>query len=178
MKSSWSVRIFLLPAIVAASSAVIGCGDSKSAPKTGAANAATSKTVQIDVLSVAKKLDSSAFANVDFIDQAFSPNPATPVVIKGPTIKIAGFAVDQARGEAAAGVVVVVGDHVFPATFGAERPDIAKALNNPKYLHSMYVAEVPTSSVPKGRHAVKLRVVAADLSGYYESDVKATIEVL
>lgn len=49
-----------------------------------------------------------------------------------------------------------------------ERPDIAKPLDNPKYLRRRFYAEDATSAVSKGIHDLKIRVIGSDKSGYYE----------
>ena len=81
------------------------------------------------------------------------------------------------KGEAAAGVLAIISGKPYVATYGGERPDIAKTLNNPKYLKSQFYIEVPTSTVGSGLHDLKIRVIAADKSGYYESNLIAILEV-
>ena len=65
----------------------------------------------------------------------------------------------------------------YVAIYGGERPDIAKAHNNPKYLKSQFYIEIPTSTVGAGLHDLKIRVIAADKSGYYESNLIAKLDV-
>jgi hypothetical protein len=140
---------------------------------------------KVDVPSVPKtapseamtRLKEPAFGGVDAIDGVTLPKASTVVEITGDKIRIAGNYVDAVHGDAAAGVIAMIGDKPFVAGYGGERPDIASALNNPKYLKSQFYVEIPASSVGKGLHDVKMRVIASDRSGYYESGVVAKLDV-
>jgi hypothetical protein len=133
--------------------------------------------VQETFEAVTVRLGSPAFGNVDGVNDVTSPKPGSTVTIKADKVTIGGFAVDAVKGEAAAGVVVVIDGKPSVTTYGGERPDIAKALNNPKYLKSQFYAEVPTSVIGSGLHELKFRVIASDRSGYYESGIVAKLDI-
>lgn len=65
----------------------------------------------------------------------------------------------------------------YGTVYGGDRPDIAKVLNNPNYLKIQFYVDVPTVAVGTGIHDLKIRVISADKSGYFESDWFAKLEV-
>lgn len=130
-----------------------------------------------DLTHIATRLDGVAFGAVDSINGVAAPKAGDTISVSGDKIEIAGNYVDAVRGEAAAGVVVLIGDKTFTTVYGGERPDIAKAHNNPKYLKSQFYVNVPASAVAKGAHEVAVRVIASDRSGYYDSGAVAKIEL-
>jgi hypothetical protein len=147
------------------------------APQTGKPAAVVAVPIQERFENVAVKLNAPAFGGVDGINDVISPGAGSTVTIKGDKITIAGNYVDAVKGEAAAGVVALIDGKPFVAVYGGERPDIAKTLNNPKYLKSQFYVEVPIAAVGAGLHDLKMRVIAADKSGYYESDLIAKLDV-
>ena len=153
-----------------------GCGDQKqSAPTSQPVKAAI--PAQENFENITTKLVEPAFGNIDGINNIVSPKPDSTVAIKADKITIGGFAVDAVKGDAAAGVIVMIDGKPFVTTYGGERPDIAKALNNPKYLKSQFYVEVPTTAIGAGLRELKLRVVASDKSGYYQSDAAIKLDV-
>ncbi len=173
-------QVFIKSAIFVVVVLVAGCGDQKQSgvtPQSGAPTVAAPTTVQEKFESVTTKLNPPAFGGVDGINDVTSPKVGSTVTIKGDKITIAGNYVDAVKGEAAAGVVALIDGKPYVATYGGERPDIAKALNNPKYLKSQFYVEVPAATVGAGLHDLKIRVIAADKSGYYESDLIAKLDV-
>lgn len=139
--------------------------------------AAPATPIQNELENITVKLDSPAFGSVDGINDDISPKAGSIVTIKGDKITIAGNYVDAVKGEAAAGVVAIIAGKPYVAIYGGERPDIAKALNNPKYLKSQFYVEVPITKVGAGLHDLKMRVISADKSGYYESDLIAKLNI-
>jgi hypothetical protein len=173
-------HVFITSAVFVTVVLLAGCGDQKqngAAPQSGKPTAAAPAPVQEKFENVTVKLNSPAFGSVDGINDVTSPKAGSTVTIKGDKITIAGNFVDAVKGEAAAGVVAMIGGKPYVAIYGGERPDIAKALNNPKYLKSQFYVEVPTATVGAGLHDLKMRVIAADRSGYYESDLIAKLDV-
>lgn len=126
---------------------------------------------------ITTKLDTPAFGGVDTINGMVAPKSGTTIPITGDKIEIAGNYVDDIKKDVASGVVVMIDGKPFEATYGGERPDIAKSLNNPKYLKSQFYFSIPTSEIGKGLHEVKIRVIANDKSGYYESPWVGKIDV-
>lgn len=173
-------QVFIKSAVFVAVVFVVGCGEQKQSgvtPQSGAPVAATLTTVHEAFESVTTKLTPIAFGGIDAINDVTSPKAGSTVAINGEKITIAGNFVDAVKGEAAAGVVAMIADKPYVAIYGGERPDIAKALNNPKYLKSQFYVEVPVAIVGSGLHDLKIRVIAADKSGYYESDLIAKLDV-
>ena len=154
-----------------------GCGESKQSAGESNKSQVVVAIVQDNFSSVTTRLSDPAFGGVDGINGVTSPKPGSVIPISGEKIEIAGNYVDAVKGAAAAGVVVMIGSKPFVAIYGGERPDIAKALNNPKYLKSQFYVAVPTSAVGKGIHDLKIRVIANDKSGYYESGLIAKLDI-
>jgi hypothetical protein len=157
-----------------------GCGDqnhSNAEPKSSMPALNGSIPVQDKFENITVKLDSPAFGGVDGINEVISPKVGSTITINNEKIVIAGNFVDAVKGEAAAGVIALIDSKPFIAVYGGERPDIAKIHNNPKYLKSQFYVEVPTVAIGAGVHDLKMRAIAADRSGYYESGVLAKLDV-
>lgn len=153
---------------------IAGCSDSGQAPEKKVAATASAPD---NFAQVTTKLDSPAFGSVDGISGIPTPHAGSVVSVKGDKIEVAGFAVDAAKGEAAAGVVVLIDGKQYIAIFGGERPDIAKALNNLKYVKSQFYVAIPVKEVGVGSHQIGFRVIASDKSGYYESKWTAKLDI-
>lgn len=154
-----------------------GCGDRKQAAVIPQPDKTAATPIQETFETVTNKLAPAAFSNIDVINDVASPKPGSTIAIKADKVTIAGFAVDAIKGDAAAGVIVMIDGKPFKTTYGGERPDIAKALNNPKYTKSQFYLEVPTAAIGAGLHEVKIRVVASDKLGYYQSDSVIKLDV-
>lgn len=131
----------------------------------------------VTLSTISTRLEEPAFGSVDAINDVVAPESGTIIDVASERLTIAGNYVDAERGEAAAGVIVVIGGQPFEAVYGGDRPDIAQALNNPKYLKSQFYLDIPRTEIPKGTHEVRIRAVASDRSGYYESDWFANISM-
>lgn len=125
-----------------------------------------------------KILTEPAFGSVDVINDVFSPKSGSVISISGDKVIIAGNYVDGVNGDAAAGVIVLIDNKPYVANYGGERPDIAKIHNNPKYLKSKFYINIPTSTLGKGIHTVKIKVMASDKSGYYISNWVAQLNII
>lgn len=128
---------------------MVGCGESNHVSDS---KAATVAAAQENFAQITTKLNSPAYGGVDGVNGISSSKSGSVVIIKGDKITIAGNYVDAIKGEAAAGVVALIDGKPYVAIYGGERPDIAKALNNPKYLKSQFYVEVPTATVGAGLH--------------------------
>ena len=153
-----------------------GCGDQKPGASTSQPVKVASP-VQENFENITTKLAEPAFGNIDGVNSVASPKPGSTVAIKDDKIAIGGFAVDAVKGDAAAAVIVMIDGKPFATTHGGERPDIAKALNNPKYLKSQFYVAVPTTAIGSGLHELKIRVVSSDKSGYYESGLLLKLDI-
>jgi hypothetical protein len=85
-------------------------------------------------------------------------------VSAGRPITLSGWAVDEPAHKAAAAVYLDVDGHLFPASYGSSRPDVAQALQEPGYEKSGFEGRIKAGP---GSHNVMLRVVNAAGSGYY-----------
>jgi hypothetical protein len=107
------------------------------------------------------------------------PSAKGPVVVnieQTPQIMVNGWAVDKPAQSPAGGVVMVIdGKTEVPTTYGAERADVAKFLNNPNYAKSSFVGWINVSIITKGQHILSFRVLTADKRGYYEPANKITL---
>ena len=54
-----------------------------------------------------------------------------------------------------------------PALYGLDRPDVAKAFNNPKFRYSGYIATFSSSILGRGDHTISLKIVSKDGKHYY-----------
>lgn len=151
-----------------------GCGESSQPTVYKAAPAAA---VQIDLTQISKKLDGTPILHLDGINGVISPPSGSVTPIKGEKVEIYGFGVDSVKSEAAAGILVLIDGKPRVATYGMERADIAKALNNPKYLKSQFHVAIPVAEIGAGQHEVKFRLIASDQSGYYEDGWVGRIEI-
>ena len=79
-------------------------------------------------------------------------------------ITVSGWAVDAPARRPASAVYIDLDGHLFPASYGAERHDVAVALQEPAYGNCGFRGQI--SGAP-GSHKVSLRIVSADGTGYY-----------
>lgn len=163
---------------------IVGCDEkpapdaAQTAPAVEEANIAVAPATTVAVVALDKvenQLPERALASVDAIGDLVAPKSGSVIPVTGDILKVAGFAVDEINAKPAAGVVVMVDNLPFVATYGGERPDIAAALNNPAFVNSQFYVEIPTTALASGLHDVTVRVVASDRSGYYTSDWSAKI---
>jgi phosphoglycerol transferase len=99
-----------------------------------------------------------------------------PIRITGRrSVKVVGWAVDQGREAAVAGVDIAVDEVSFPSIYQWERADVAQHFNRPAYRFSGFTADIPRGKIGKGQHRLAIRAAAATRECYYES---APIEIL
>lgn len=104
--------------------------------------------------------------------------PVTVNVDQTPQIMVNGWAVDQPAQSPAGGVVMVIDGKVeVPTTYGAERSDVAKFLNNPNYTKSGFVGWINVATITKGQHILSFKVLTADRRRYYEPANKVTLAI-
>jgi len=121
-------------------------------------------------------------ADTAAIDGALVESPKRPgtwsaqrlerlAVSRGATVKLFGWAADPARKPSRGLMFIVDGERRIDVTrdYGAPRPDVAAAFNNPSMLNTGFSATLPTSSLRTGTHVVTLGIVSLDEKGYYPS---------
>ena len=93
-------------------------------------------------------------------------------------ITIIGWAIDESAQREAGGVLIAVDDeHTLTVKYGMDRPDVARAFGNNRCRFAGFVASLDASSMKIGHHKLKINVLTADRSGYYESDQKIDIQI-
>lgn len=91
------------------------------------------------------------------------------IVRQNESVEVRGWAFDPTRHEAAASVFLVVDSGPsFRATYGGDlRPAAERTAGAP--AHTGFYGVVPTQFIALGAHVVHVRVVATNLSGYYDA---------
>jgi hypothetical protein len=125
----------------------------------------------------------STLSAVDTIDGGPLNNRSSPIIISSnqQTITITGWAIDKPRNDSAYAVFINVDARTdIPAIYGIfQRPDIADALKNPRYVYSGYWASFSTSVLGGvGEHVIRLKIVSKDQSTFYLSQQTVTIFVI
>jgi hypothetical protein len=85
---------------------------------------------------------------------------------------ITGWAVDDRAKLPAGGVEVNIDGKLYPAVYGLDRPDVAKAYDIPAYRMSGFKASIPFADIGKGEHAMALKVYTNDKKKYFSSGEK------
>jgi hypothetical protein len=84
-------------------------------------------------------------------------------------ILIDGFAFDPAARLPGKGVDVVIDGKAYGTVYGAPRQDVAAYFKAPALEASGFAMTLPAATLAKGPHALVLRVIATDGTGYFES---------
>jgi hypothetical protein len=133
-------------------------------------------------LSDLRPIGPDALFSVDTINGKAIAQQPSPIAINASreeTITICGWAVDKGANDSASAVFVTIdGKLDIPALYGLDRPDVAKAFDNPKFRHSGFMATFSSRILGRGEHALGLKIVARDGRGYYrpEGAVRFAIE--
>jgi hypothetical protein len=81
---------------------------------------------------------------------------------------VSGWAVDERAHGVAADIDIVVGEAVFPAFYGVERPDVEKYFGIAAYRPSGFVVRLSGADVGGNPRVLSVRVLAHDRSCYYQ----------
>lgn len=120
----------------------------------------------IDVLAVAGKDVPHAGATVSLVAGG------------NESISMQGWAIDSAAGAPAAGVALLVdGTRRFRTTYGGARTDVASALKNTAYTASAWQITFGPHALARGHHSLRLLILAADRTRYFEPAVHITIKI-
>jgi hypothetical protein len=113
--------------------------------------------------------DAQPVISIDQIGVTRAPFGTSPIRLRrSKAFKISGWAIDQQRTAAAAGVDIAVDEALFPTFFGADRPDVATFYGNAVYRRSGFTGEIPPSTLTPGAHQVSLRVISSNRDCYYQ----------
>jgi hypothetical protein len=112
---------------------------------------------------------------VDRVNMTHSPSASDTVAVdRRWPLHIVGWAVDAPNKDVAGGVYIDIDGQTYQARYGIARPDVASALQNPRYSTSGFDAELPIGDLEPGPHAIALRVMNAQRTGLYQG---RTIEI-
>jgi hypothetical protein len=118
------------------------------------------------------KLNGSAVSLIEELNG--NPVPPEPVIIrrsKNSDTGITGWALDSGSLNTADSVFISINDKIDITTrYPLEREDIAEQYNSPYYLHSGFSAYFSSEVFEEGENTISIKVVAANTSGYYQSD--------
>jgi hypothetical protein len=116
------------------------------------------------------KFKEMAVVSLDRIGAAPDPLNRQPAVTPGgQATAFDGFAFDPRAKAPARGVDVVVDGKAYGSAYGATRPDVASYFKQPGLAAVGFSFTLPAGTLGAGPHSVRLRVVAADGKGFYES---------
>lgn len=141
------------------------------------------QTVDIEIgqaLNTLTKRDGTTTYSIDSLnDTQFTTAPTAPLPIAASaSITLRGWAVDAAANTVAGGVIVSIdGTMDVQAVYGVDRPDVANALKNPAYAKSGFNVTFPASKLSHGRHAITIRILTNDRTGYYQPSQEVDIEI-
>ena len=113
-------------------------------------------------------LMSSQGAGAWSAQEADGPLTKQPVHVSGASILFSGWAVEEQKGTAAAGVDVVVDGYPYTATYGVERLDVAAYLKSPAYKNSGFQISIPSEDIGGGGHTAAIRVLSNSGKTYWE----------
>jgi hypothetical protein len=80
-----------------------------------------------------------------------------------------GFGFDAVAKLPAKGVDVVVDGKAYGTAYGHARPDVGDYFKTPALAATGFRTTLPAGTLAAGMHTLRLRVVAADGKGYFES---------
>ena len=107
---------------------------------------------------------------LDRIGAAPDPVNRQPAATPGDVaIVLSGFGFDAVAKVPAKGVDLVIDGKAYGAAYGGSRPDVASYFKTPPLALTGYTVTLPAGTLPKGPHALVVRVIAADGKGYFES---------
>lgn len=107
---------------------------------------------------------------VDHIGAAVDPMNRPPAVTPaGTPMVLDGFGFDAVAKVPAKGIDVVIDGKAYGTAYGHARGDVAQYFKTPALAATGWKTVLPAGTVAAGAHTLRLRVVAADGKGYFES---------
>jgi hypothetical protein len=111
-----------------------------------------------------------ATAFLDRVGQAVDPLGKPPAVTAaGVATVVEGFGFDALAKAPARGMDVVIDEKAYGTAYGGARPDVAAYFKNPALGPVGFRVVLPPEALAPGQHLARLRVVAVDGKGYFES---------
>ncbi|NPD45558.1 MULTISPECIES: hypothetical protein [unclassified Lentimicrobium] len=99
------------------------------------------------------------------------------VEIKGESIEIRGWAVDDLHNSSALGMVIRIGEKYFPSDYGLPRADVAKAFTNQEFEFSGWNVIIPTKELEEGEYELSVYILSKDETTYYKDDTNYKIKI-
>lgn len=124
----------------------------------------------VDFFKGLKKSDLNTTFSIEVINENLISKIKEPISINENKIKISGWAIDQPAKKSASNVIVVIDGKDYKATYGIERPDVAKFYKNKAFTNSGWRIEIPAKIIGKGKHKLKLKILTNDKLSYFETD--------
>lgn len=93
----------------------------------------------------------------------------TVSVHRADTVTLFGWAFDPAAAAPAAGVTLLVGDHVEAPSYGLARQDVAAAFKSPNLTPVGFSATFGCRDLKPGHYTLSLVVISADRKSYYRN---------
>jgi len=140
------------------------------APATTAEVKETTAQKDLKLLASLTKSPTATVFSIDAINEQNVAQATQPMAVSGDELTVAGWVVDEPNKTTANKIFVNIAGSDFPAAYGGERPDVAKALGQAAYTKSGFMSKIPVSEIGKGNHQLRLKVVAAQGDVYYLTD--------
>lgn len=167
-------RVAMAAALLFGMLALSACGGDMSGEKTPGSDQAATGTSSL------ARVTGETTIYIDSVNKQ-APSPKAPVTVnvaQTPQIMVNGWAVDTPGQSPAGGVMMVIDGQVeVQTTYGAERSDVAKFLNNPNYTKSGFVGWINVAAITKGQHILSFKVLTADKRRYYEPANKIALAI-
>jgi radical SAM superfamily enzyme YgiQ (UPF0313 family) len=108
-------------------------------------------------------------SNVELIND-LSFNNGTNIIVnyRDKFLRISGWVVDLMNKCSANTIYIQIDNQIYPCFYGIERKDVALHFKNNNYLYSGFYANIPLKKIRMGEKNLKLFIISADESGYYE----------
>lgn len=136
-----------------------------------------SKKLKEDVLAGMVQIKTAGRSNIESINGQKNIKELKVVVVSDKRIRISGWAFDEKAKEVASNVYIKLGDHLFPATYGSVRKDVASHYKNDALATSGFLAEIDAALPGQGRWPLKLIIVSHSKKYYYQVSNLPDIEI-
>ncbi len=135
------------------------------------------RTKKLPAYNKLKKLSGVTPLVVDKINGTLVKGKKTPIAVKGNKVIITGWAIDKLADKTAGGVYIEIAGKLFAAKYGEKRGGVAKMLKNKNLVNSGFNAEIPTSSIGKGTHTLKIHAVTHNMQKVYSPNKGREIKI-
>jgi len=107
-------------------------------------------------------------AGIDLVGSSTTPFRAEPILVPARgQFAVTGWAVDRSTGGVAGDVDVAIREQLFPAFYGAERPDVADGLGLKAFTPSGFFVLLRGADVGNSRQPLSVRILSSDRACFY-----------